>query len=78
MPKIAVDVDLKEIERIIAQLKTPERVTLLRRLERNTWGERFHSLVTQIDKRRKKHPLSQRALRQLLKEARQERYAGRA
>lgn len=78
MPKIAVEIDLKEIEQIINQLKSPERINLLRRLERKTWGERFRSLVAQIDKRRKKHPISQRAINQLVKKARQERYASRS
>lgn len=77
MPKLAVDVDLRQIERIIAQLRAPERIALIQRLERKAWGERFRALTGRVDKRRRKYPLSRKELLRLVKEARQERYASR-
>ncbi|MBI4357828.1 MAG: hypothetical protein HY584_00890 [Candidatus Omnitrophica bacterium] len=75
MAKIAVELDLKQIEQIISQLRSRDRITLVRRLEQKTWGERFRSLVAQMDERRRKYPVSQKELRQILKQARRERYA---
>ena len=74
MPKIAVEVDLKQLEQIIAQLKSRDRITLIQHLEQKTWGERFRALTSRIDKRRKKYPLSRKNLLSLIKEARKERY----
>jgi len=75
MPKVAVEIDLKEIEKVINRLKTQDRISLVQRLEQKTWGERFRSLASKIDKRRKRYPLSQKELLNLVKEARRERYA---
>lgn len=75
MPKFAVELDLRQIERMIAQLKAPQRIALIQRLERKAWGERFRALTARVDKRRKKYPLSRKELLRLVKEARQERYA---
>jgi len=78
MPKIAVEVDLKQIERMISRLRAPERITLIRRLEQRAWGERFRSLTAQIDKRRKKYPISRKEILKIAKEARRERYENRS
>ena len=75
MPKIAVEVDLRQIEQIISQLRTEDRISLVQRLEQTTWRERLRNLTAQIDKRRKKYPISQKEIMRLVKEARQERYA---
>ena len=75
MPKIAVEVDLQQIEQMINQLKSRDRIILIQRLEQKAWGERFRSLTRKIDKSRKKFPLSRKEVLNLVKEARQERYA---
>ena len=75
MPKIAVDVDLQQIEKIISQLKSRDRITLIQRLEQKAWGERFRALTRKIDRNRRKHPVSRKEILNLVKQARQERYA---
>lgn len=79
MPKIALELDLKQLEQIITrQLGSRDRLKLIRRLEQKTWGERFRVLVSEIDKRRKKYPISQKEIDQIVEEVRRERYeAGR-
>jgi len=78
MPKIAVEVDLHQIEQMIEQLKSRDRITLLQRLEQKSWGERFRILTRRIDKNRKKYPVSRKEVLKLIKQARRERYAGRS
>ena len=78
MPKIAVEVDLQLLEKIINQLKSSDRITLIQRLEQKAWGERFCALTRKIDKKRKKHPVSRQEILKLVKQARRERYASRS
>ena len=77
MPKIAVEVDVKQIEQVIGRLKVTDRLALIRRLEQRTWGERFRSLEGKIDERRKRYPVSAKELSGLIQQARQQRHAAR-
>lgn len=75
MPRIAVEIDVRQLEQMINQLKSRDRITLIQRLEHKSWGERFRSLTRKLDKKRKKFPLSRKEVLNLVKQARLERYA---
>ena len=76
MPKVAFDVDLKGLERMINQLRPQDRVTLIRRMEQNAWGDRMRTVFRQIDRKRKKSgKITHKEVLKLVKAARQERYA---
>ena len=75
MPKIAVEVDLKQLEELISQLRSEDRISLIQKLEQKTWRERFRTLTGAIDKRHKRFPLSHKEILNLVKQAQRERYA---
>jgi hypothetical protein len=77
MPRIAVMLELKQIENMIQQLTAQDRIALIRRLERKAWKERFGALTAKIDKRRKKYPVTQKQINRLVKAAREDRYEAR-
>jgi predicted patatin/cPLA2 family phospholipase len=68
---------MKQLEQMIKQLKSRDRIALIQKLSRKGWGERFRALVTKIDKRRKQYPVTQNEILHLVKEARRDRYHAR-
>ena len=62
---------VKEVERMVNQLSLPERIQLVRYLERHTWVQRLDAVVSRIRQRAPR--LSQQAIQHLCQEVRGER-----
>ena len=62
---------VREIERLANALSVPERIQLVRDLERQTWRYRLDAVVTRIRQRAPR--LSQREIQRLCREVRWER-----
>ena len=69
--KVAVKLDLDEI---IGQLKTADKIKLVQRLEKETWAARWDRLLSKIDERVKKYPITDEKIDQEVREVRRERY----
>lgn len=74
MAKVAVELDLKQIESAIASLDVPEKIKLVRKLERETRRQRWDSLIAKIRERFRKNPISDAEITALSEEVRQQRY----
>ncbi len=74
MAKVAVELDLKQIESAIASLDVQEKIKLVRKLERETRRQRWDSLIAKIRERFRKNPISDAEITALCEEVRQQRY----
>ena len=72
MPRL--EIALSQIEKLIEQLNEREKIKLVRRLEEETLPSRWRALLRQIDKRRKKYPVSQKEIEETVGKVRQELY----
>lgn len=72
MPRL--EVNLSAIQRLIDQLSEQEKIKLVRKLEAQTLPARWKALFREIDKRRKRYPITQREIEKICEEVRQERY----
>ena len=70
MPQI--EVNLTQIEKLIEQLNERDKVKLVQRLEARTLPARWKKFLREIDKRRKKHPVSQKEIEWIVENTRQE------
>lgn len=63
---------LSQIEKMIDQLGEGDKIKLVRKLEAKTLSARWRKFLQEVDKRRRKHPLSQREIEAIVESARQE------
>jgi len=73
MSKVAIQLPV-DIDKIINQLKTEDRIRLIRKLEEQTLSKRIDNLLERIDKRGRKNPLSEKEITEIVKEVRKELY----
>ncbi|MBI5554287.1 MAG: hypothetical protein HY920_00335 [Elusimicrobia bacterium] len=62
MNKVMIEIDAKQIETAIERLDIPEKLRLVRKLERATREARWNGLTTRIRQRLKKYPLSDKQI----------------
>lgn len=74
MTKVAVELDIKQIESAIANLGVPDKIKLVKKLERETRRQRWDSLVARIRQRFRKNPISNAEITALCEEVRQQRH----
>lgn len=74
MTKIAVEVDIKQLGRIINELPLPDKIELTRDLERQTLGKMIEEIFKKVDRRRKKFPISEREIKQEVESVRRQIY----
>lgn len=67
-------ISLKQIEQAVEVLSQAEKIRLVRRLERQTWGDRMDRLLARIDARVKRRPVSEEQVTALVEQVRQELY----
>ena len=67
-------VSLAAIERLIERLKEGDRLKLVKKLEAKTLPARWKAFLRGIDKRRRKYPVSQREIEDIVEKMRQEIY----
>ena len=72
MPRL--EINLSQIEKLIEQLTERDRIQLVQRLEAKTLPVRWKKFLRQIDRRRRRYPLSQREIEKMVEETRQEIY----
>jgi hypothetical protein len=75
MSKVSIDIDVKDIGKIINNLPLRDKIKLTKELERQTLGKIIDEIFKRIDQRRKKFPISQREIRKEIKAVREEIYA---
>jgi len=77
MASIAIRIGLKDLERAVDTLSPADKLRLIQRLERQTWGARIGRLLARIDARVKRRPLPEGKISALVEQVRQELYAQR-
>ncbi len=75
MASVAIRIGLRDLERAVDALPQADKLRLIQRLERQTWGTRIGRLLARIDARVKRHPLSEGQITSLVEQVRQEMYA---
>ena len=73
----AVKLSLKELERQVEALPQADKLRLVEKLERQTWGDRINRLLARIDARVKRRPIPEEQVTALVEQVRQELYAKR-
>lgn len=73
MAKISVEFPI-DIDKLVDRLTVKDRVRLMRKLEKETLGKRIDNLLGRIDQRRKKIPISEKEITEIVKEVRKELY----
>ena len=77
MASVAIHIGLRDLERAVDALSPADKLRLVQRLERQTWGTRINRLLTRIDARVKRRPISEGRITALVEQVRQELYAQR-
>jgi hypothetical protein len=62
--KIVLELNPTQIEKLVEKLSSEDKIRLVRKLERQTWGQRIDGLFKKIDQRRKKYPVSNKEIKQ--------------
>jgi len=77
MSKVSLELDTKELKRLIERMSIEDKIKLIKELERETWAKRITKVLKNIDARRKKYKISNREISQEIEKARREFYARR-
>ena len=78
MSRVTLELDIKEAKYLIEQMPLEEKIILVKQLVKETWAKRMDNILKNIDGRRKKYKISQRAISQEIEKARQAFYARRS
>lgn len=74
MAKVLVELDFKQIENVIGQLRPEER----KEIERKIWAMEMDKIVSKIRKNAKKNKITQKEINRICEEVRQELYEKRS
>ena len=77
MSKVTIELDQEQIEKIVENLTIEQKLHLVRKLEKETLSQRWDNLLRTIDEKRKRYPISQKAINREIELARKEFYAKR-
>ena len=77
MSKITIEIDNKQVEKIVENLPIEEKLRLVYKLEKETLRQRWNDLLNIIDERLKRHPISKQEISKEIERARKEHYAKR-
>lgn len=72
--KVTLELNPKEVEKLVEKLSIEDKIRLVRRLENETWAKRLDEVVSRIRKRFKRNPISDREIRRICEETRQRLY----
>lgn len=53
-----VNLNIHQVEEVVEQLNIRTKLRLVQKLEEETWNARWDNLLADIDRRLKKHPIS--------------------
>jgi len=73
--KITLELSPNQVEDLVEKLPMSEKVKLVSKLEKETLPQRWGEILTDIDKRLKKFPISQEEIGKEIKTYRREKYA---
>lgn len=73
--KITLELSPNQVEDLVEKLPMSEKVKLVSKLEKETLPQRWGEILTDIDKRLKKFPISQEEIDKEIKTYRREKYA---
>ena len=74
---VKINIDIKDIKKVIQKLPARKRTQLIEEIQEELWGKRIDTILKNIDKRRKKHKISDQEISEEIEKARQEFYARR-
>ncbi|MFH2031248.1 MAG: hypothetical protein ABIJ40_11625 [Bacteroidota bacterium] len=74
MVKAIIEIDSKQIESAIDQLSPSEKLRIVRKLERETRRNRWSDLISRINYRCTKNPITEKEIFKVCEETRQKRY----
>ena len=75
--KIAMEVSATQLEALVEQLPISDKIRLVRKLERQTWGKRLNNLFKEVAANRRKNKISSKEIWNEVKQARQKFYGRR-
>lgn len=74
MSKVAIELDVKQIEFAIEQLAISDKLKIVQKLERETRKVRWNGLVSRIHQRFINNPIPETEITKICEEVRQKRY----
>lgn len=77
MPKVTLDLNIKEAKHLIKQMPWEDKIKLIKELMKESWTKRIDNIIKNIDQRRKKYRISSQRISQEIKNARKEFYGHR-
>ena len=75
--KIILELRPEQVEHLVEELPIEEKLRLVRKLDDETLNIRMDEILKNIDKRRRKHPISSKEIDKIVKGVRKELYAQR-
>ena len=66
-----------QVETLVNRLSIEDKIRLIRKLETQTWAKRLDDVVSRISKRFKENPLSEKEIKNMCDQKRQELYNAR-
>ena len=75
MSKVILDLNNKQVERMVESLSVEEKLRLVRKLEKETLSLRWREILKDIDARLKKFPVSKQEVAKEIQAYRKERHA---
>ncbi len=76
--KVVLEFTPTQVEELVEKLSVEDKIHLVRKLERETWGKRIDNLFRKIDQRRKRHPISDKEIAQEIEIVRRQIYGPRS
>jgi len=73
--KITLNLNVKQVEKLVEKLSLEEKLKLVRKLEKETLRRRWGEILKDIDKRLKRFPISKKEIEQEIKAYRRQEYA---
>ena len=75
MPKVTIEIDIKEAKNLIKRMPLESRIKLIKELMKETWFKRIDKIFKKIDTRRKIHKISNKDISQEIEKARKKFHA---
>lgn len=69
-----VNLNIHQVEEVVEQLDLKSKIRLVQKLEEETWNERWDKLLADIDRRLKRHPISEAEISKEIKAVRRKLY----
>ena len=71
----AIHLSADQLKAMVKRVNPEEQIKLIRRLDELVWGKRFDALLSRVDERLKKHPISEAEILREVEAVREANYA---